>query len=168
LDLVRQIALAGVPVMMAMDNLDSVLHTPQYVERYSASFYEKASQICHEHGSLFFIHACGRQRANLRLIDSLGVDGLEGVAFPPLGDIELEEASASTSNRFIISGGISAFETRDLQSREEIFEYVGRLFQKLKPYAHRFMFSSSCNTAIDTRYETIRNFCDAWYEMRHF
>ena len=80
--------------MMAMDNLDSVFHPPPYVEQYAASFYEQASQICHEHGSTFFIHACGQQRANLRLISSLGVDGLEGVASPPLGDGELDEACA--------------------------------------------------------------------------
>jgi len=80
LDLARQMAAAGAPAMMAMDNLDAAFHTPAYVEKFSASFYEKASRIAHDHGSTFFIHACGRQRANLKFIDSLGVDGLEGVA----------------------------------------------------------------------------------------
>jgi hypothetical protein len=73
-----------------------------------ASYYEKASCIAHEHGSTFFIHACGRQRVNLKLMDSLGVDGLEGVAFPPLGDVQLDEVMQLTSDRFLITGGISA------------------------------------------------------------
>jgi hypothetical protein len=86
----------------------------------SVSFYEQASRIAHEHGSTFFIHACGRQRANLKLIDSPGVDGLEGVAFRPLGDVQLDEVMRLTSDRFLITGGISAMETESFQSADEV------------------------------------------------
>jgi hypothetical protein len=166
LDLVRQTVSNGVRVIMSMDNLDTMFHPPEYVEAYSASFYEKASKICHEHGARFFIHACGNQRANLKLINSLNVDGLEGVAFPPLGDVELDEVMQMTSDNFIITGGISAFETRDLKTKKEIFKYVDNLFNKLKPYKSRFIFASSCNTAIDAGWETIKHFRDAWLEYR--
>ncbi len=135
LDLVRQMAQAGVPAMMAMDNLDTTFHPPQYVEQYSASFYEKASRICREHGSLFFIHACGRQRDNLKLIASLGVNGLEGVAFPPLGDVELDEAMRLAGDRLIITGGISAKEFQRLETRQQVFDYVKDLFTRLRPCA---------------------------------
>ncbi len=165
LDLVRQIAAAGAEVMMAMDNLDTAFHPPHYVHRYSASFYEQASRIAHEHGAAFFIHACGQQRANLRLIASLGVDGLEGVAYPPLGDVELDEVMELTGGRFIVTGGISAAETDRLRSRDAVFEYVGRLLERMRPYAHRFMLSASCNTAITTPWQTILHFRDAWREL---
>ena len=165
LDLVRQIAESGCPAMMSMDNLDSAFHPPGYVESYSASFYEKASRICHEHDSTFFIHACGQQRANLKLIASLGVDGLEGVAYPPLGDVQLEEAMELTPDRFIITGGISAAETDRLQTREAVFAYVENLFDGLRPHAHRFILAASCNTAITTRWETLVQFRDAWREF---
>ena len=164
LDLVRQMAEAGVPAMMSMDNLDTMFHSPAYVEKYSASFYEKASNICHEHGATFFIHACGQQKDNLKLISSLGVDGLEGVAYPPLGDVDLDVAMELTNGNFIITGGISAMETRDLKTREQVFEYVENLFGRMRPYTHRFMFSASCNTAINTSWETIKWFRDAWLE----
>jgi len=164
LDLVRQMAQAGVRAMMAMDNLDSAFHPPHYVEQYSASFYEKASRICHEHGSLFFIHACGRQRDNLRLIASLGVDGLEGVAFPTLGDVELDEAMRLSGDRLIITGGISAQEFERLHTRAEVFAYVRELFARMRPYAHRFMLSASCNTPYTAPWQTIQWFRDAWRE----
>jgi uroporphyrinogen-III decarboxylase len=164
LDLVRQMAEAGVRAMMSMDNLDTMFHPPGYVEQYSASFYEKASRICHDHGATFFIHACGRQKANLKLIASLGVDGLEGVAYPPLGDIELDEAMEATGDRFIITGGISAMETDRLTTRRQVFEYVDQLFRRMRPFAHRFMFSASCNTATSTRWEQLLWFRDAWRE----
>ena len=164
LDLVRQMAQAGVRVMMAMDNLDTAFHPPHYVEKYSASFYEKASRICHEHGSLFFIHACGHQRDNLPLIASLGVDGLEGVAFPTLGDVELDEAMRLSGDRLIITGGISAQEFERLRSREAVFAYVRELFGRMRPYAHRFMLSASCNTPYTAPWQTIVWFRDAWRE----
>ena len=158
LDLVKQTVSNGVKVIMSMDNLDTMFHPPQYVEAYSASFYEKASSICHEHGAKFFIHACGDQKGNLKLIDSLKVDGLEGVAFPPLGDVELDEAMQLTSDNFIITGGISAMETRDLKTRQEVFKYVSNLFTRMKPFRNRFIFSASCNTSIDTTWNTIIDF----------
>lgn len=167
LDLVRQCVNNGVRVIMSMDNLDTMFHPPYFVEAYSASFYEKASAICHENGSSFFIHACGNQKDNLKLISSLNVDGLEGFAFPPLGDMELDEAMKLTHDKFTLTGGISAMETRDLQTQKEIFSYVENLFTRMKPYANRFIFSSSCNTAIDTKWETIQHFRDAWLKFRN-
>ena len=165
LDLVRQMAEAGVTAVMSMDNLDTTFHPPSYVEQFSASFYQRASEICHRHGTLFFIHACGNQRANLPLISSLGVDGLEGVAYPPLGDTQLEEAFEITHNDFIITGGISAIEFKNLTSREKVFSYVEDLFARMRPYANRFIFSASCNTPIDTKWETLVQFRDAWHKL---
>lgn len=162
LDLVRQMAAAGVKVMMSMDNLDAVFHTPAYLEQCSASYYEKASRICHEHDSLFFIHACGRQKVNLQRIASYGVDGLEGVAFPPLGDVELDEAMRLSGDRLIITGGISAMETDRLRTREDVDRYVEDLFRRMRPYAHRFVLSASCATPYNAPWDTLRFFRDAW------
>ena len=164
LDLVRQMAKAGVKVMMCMDNLDATLHSPPYVEKYSASFYERASRICHEYGSLFFIHACGQQRGNLRTIAALGVDGLEGVAFPPLGDVELDEAMNLAGDNMILTGGISANEFLRLTTRGQVNAYVQALFDRMRPFAHRFVFSASCNTPYTAPWQSIVWFRDAWQE----
>ncbi|QEN09579.1 hypothetical protein EXM22_16915 [Oceanispirochaeta crateris] len=163
--LLKEMMEHNIPAVMSMDNLDTMFHPPRYVEEYSASFYEKASTLCHEHDSRFFIHACGQQRANLKLISSLGVDGLEGVAYPPLGDIELEEAMEMTGDNFIITGGISASETTTFKTRDEVFSYMENLLTRMKPYRHRFILSASCNTAIETPWEILKLFRDAWVEM---
>jgi len=156
---------AGVPAVMSQDNLDTQFHTPAYVERCSASYYEQASRICHESGAAFLIHACGRQKRILSLVSSLGVDGLEGVAFPPLGDVELDEALRLTNDRFIITGGISPLETERFKTRDEVRAYLKGLFQRVQPYAHRFILAASCNTSILTPWETIKWFRDAWQEL---
>ena len=103
---------------------------------------------------------------NLELIAGCGVDGLEGVAFPPLGDVELDEAMQLSGPDFIITGGISAMETRNLKTKKEVFDYVEKLFRKMLPYRNRFIFSSSCNTSIDTNWNTILHFRDAWMHFR--
>ena len=164
LDLVGQMARAGVPAVMSMDNLDTAFHPPRYLERYAASFYEKAARLLHAHGGLFFIHACGRQRDNLRRVAELGVDGLEGVAFPPLGDVELDEALALAGGGFIVTGGISAAEFQRLEDRAAVFSYVRNLFDRLRPQAHRFILSASCNTPYTAPWEMIVAFRDAWRE----
>jgi hypothetical protein len=165
LDLLRQMLVGGVRVVMSMDNLDSMFHPPEHVEKYSASFYEKASTLCHRYGAKFFIHACGQQKANLSLISSLGVDGLEGVAYPPLGDVELDEAFSMVHDGFIITGGISAFETENLKTRQEVYSYVRQLFERMKPFANRFILAASCNTSINTSWQTLKHFRDAWLEF---
>jgi hypothetical protein len=164
LDLARQIAAAGVPAMMAMDNLDAAFHTPEYLDKFSASFYEKASRVARDHGSTFWIHACGRQRVNLQRIDALGVDGLEGVAYPPLGDVQLDEVMCMTRERFLITGGISAIETEKFQTADEVRRYVANLCERMRPYSHRFMLAASCNTSIRTPWKVIQWFRDAWRE----
>ena len=146
LDLARQMAAAGVKVMMAMDNLDTMFHPPRLVEQCSASFYERASRICHEHGSRFFVHACGQQKANLGLIASLGVDGLEGVAPPPLGDVELDEAMRLSGDRMIVTGGISAIEFERLKTREAVFGYIRELFERMAPWR-----TGSCSRQVAQR-----------------
>jgi uroporphyrinogen-III decarboxylase len=165
LELMREMLEGGVEVCMSMDNLDSMFHPPEHVELFSASYYEKASALCHRYGAKFFIHACGQQKANLPLISSLGVDGLEGVAYPPLGDVQLEEAFGLVHDRFILTGGVSAHETERLKTRDEIFDYTEDLFNRMQPFANRFVFSASCNTAINTPWETIKHFRDAWLEF---
>lgn len=165
LAVIRQMLEGGVRSVMAMDNLDTQFHPPHYVEQYSTAFYEEASALCHRYDATFWIHACGHQKKNIELISALGVDGLEGVAFPPSGDITLPEAFALSGDRFLITGGISASQFTQLQSREAVFDYTQKLFQSLRAYRHRFMLAPSCNTPINARWEQIVWFRDAWREF---
>ncbi len=164
LDLVRQMLDAGVAAMTAMDNLDSAFHPPDYLERCSASFYARASELCRARGAAFFIHACGGQRASLARLGALGVEGLEGVAYPPLGDVQLDEAVRLAGDRMIVTGGISAVETERFRTRDEVRRYVAGLLARMDPWRHRFMLSASCNTSIRTPWETLVWFRDAWRE----
>ncbi len=60
----------------------------------------------------------------------------------------------------------SAIETMDLTTRTLVNQYVKKLFSSIRPYKNRFIFSASCNTSIDTPWETIKYFRDAWLEYK--
>ncbi|MFC1614687.1 uroporphyrinogen decarboxylase family protein [Gemmatimonadota bacterium] len=153
----------GVKVVMTMDNLDSLFYTPDQFKRYCASFFRRISEICHQAGAYFFSHACGRQKDILEQVIDCGIDGLEGIAFPPLGDIELWEAKAS-SKGFIVEGGLSAVQLEGPVTRRQAEDYVEKLFRKMHPY-DRFIFSMSCNTSIHTSWDTLRYYRDAWLKF---
>jgi len=70
-----------------------------------------------------------------------------------------------SGERLIIAGGISAAEFQRLKTREAVFEYVGALFARLRPFAHRFVFSASCNTPYTAPWQTIVWFRDAWKQF---
>ncbi len=79
---------------------------------------------------------------------------------------QLDEAFAMTSERFIITGGISASEIEKLKTANQIREYVRELFSRMKPFKNRFVLAASCNTPINTPWKTILEFRDAWLEFR--
>jgi uroporphyrinogen-III decarboxylase len=99
------------------------------VEVYSSSYYRRASELCHTNGAMFFIHACGQQKDNLKLISSYGVDGLEGVASPPLGDVMLDEAMKDTSDGFIITGDVNTKGAHDTGKQSDAFAWLDKILK---------------------------------------
>jgi hypothetical protein len=68
-------------------------------------------------------------------------------------------------DRLIITGGISAIETEKVASYDETRRYLEGLLRRMRPYAHRFMLSASCNTSIATPWRVLEWFRDAWREL---
>jgi len=163
LELIRGIVAAGARVVCSMDNLDSFFYPPDVFDKYCAGFYGRAAEICHAGGASFFVHACGRQKDILSRVVDCGIDGLEGIAFPPLGDVELDQARKA-GERFIVEGGLSAVQLEGEVSQAQADRYVAGLFEKMRPF-DRFIFSMSCNTSILTSWDTLRRFRDAWLKF---
>jgi len=164
LGLIEQAVAAGASAVCSMDNLDSLFYSPDMFDRYCADFYCRAAELCHQGGAAFFIHACGHQQSILQRVIDCGVDGLEGIAFPPLGDVELHEARAA-GERFIAEGGLSAIQLEGEVTQAQADHYVKELFDRLRPF-ERFVFSMSCNTSILTSWDTLRRYRDAWLKYR--
>lgn len=154
----------GVRVIMSMDNLDSFFYPPHYFRSYCRDFYSKVADICHRYNARFMIHACGRIKDLLIPCVECGVDGLEGVTPPPLGDVSLAEARSITGNRFICNGGITAPVQENIKTKQDCYDYTRSVFEGM-PDRRDFVFSMSCNTSIHTSYDVIRWFGDASREL---
>lgn len=142
LSVAKQAVLSPAQVFCTMDNLDSQFHSPALIRKFALPFYRALADVFHGQGKWLFSHACGRLWALRELIAEAGLDGLEGIPHPPIGDLPLPEGKR-IHPRFIVNGGMTAHETEidTPDARDRIFAYVRSLFAAMRPL-DRFLFSS--------------------------
>ena len=149
-------------IFISLDNLDSVFYPPYFYKDYCQSFFSQAAEIIHRRGKFFVVHACGHNRVLLPLVGKSGVDCLEGITPPPLGDVELNEArQLAGSENFVVNGGMDAPHqeiTEDTEAR--LHEYTRRQMESMGDKRY-FIFASSCNTSYLTPWENLVCFRDA-------
>ncbi len=153
---------ADTQVFISLDNLDSAFYSPYLYREFCQSFFTHAAEIAHSRGKIFTVHACGHNKALMRLVGACGVDCLEGITPPPMGDVPLSQARAMTGYaNFTVNGGMdtSHLEIRD-NAEQEITGYVRQLFESMGDKRH-FIFASSCTTPLATPWENLVCFRDA-------
>lgn len=145
------------------DNMDSLSYTPAIFEEFCGNSFSQIAEVLHEKNKLLFTHACGQLKKIIGLCQKSGIDGMEGMAAPPLGDIEFFEARGILGDRFVFQGGMTVKEeeTKEKNSKEIIFKEVGELFKSLDN-KKAFIFGSGCCTGPNADYNNllaIRNAC---------
>jgi uroporphyrinogen-III decarboxylase len=149
-------------VFMTMDNLDSLSHSPRLLKKHCLKFYQDLGDKLRSSGKLLFSHACGQLKKICPEIRDSRMDGLEGIAPPPLGDLPIHEALA-ISDSFIANGGMTVhtLEKNGADAAARIDDYTRELFASIKPHANRFLYSSGCNTSITTPLDNLKRWRDA-------
>lgn len=149
-------------VFMSLDNLDSAFYPPYLYKDYCHSFYSQAAEIIHGRGKIFFVHACGQQKALLPHVGKSKVDCLEGVTPPPMGNVELSEVRQRVGyENFTVNGGMDASRMEISEDAERrLHEYTKRLFESMGDKRH-FIYASSCSTSAVTPWENIKYARDA-------
>jgi hypothetical protein len=149
-------------IYVSLDNLDSVFYPPRFYRDYCDSFFSRAAELLHRHGKFLLVHACGRNYKLLPLVGASGIDCLEGITPPPLGDVVLGEARALAGTPgFVVDGGMDTSHLEVTQdAREVIHKYTRELFDSMGDKSH-FIFASSCMTGPLTPWENLLHFRDA-------
>lgn len=80
------------PFVVACENTSTRMISPATFERYTVPHLASFADIVHARGKIAIAHMCGHIRALLPLIARTGVDGINCVTPPPLGDTEWREA----------------------------------------------------------------------------
>ena len=135
-----------------MDNVDTPFYSPALAARYWTPYVKDAAQIMRSAGKYLFVHACGKLAALCGAYAETGVNGLEGISHPPLGDWPIEQALACHKD-FTFIGGFSARE-QELMSDPQVRDFYATYLPKTD--RRRIIFASSCQTSVRTTWDRIR------------
>lgn len=149
-------------VFISQDNLDAMFYPPAFYQEFCQDFFARAAEIIHRRGKFLMVHACGRNGVLLPLVGRSGVDALEGLTPPPMGDVELGNARRLVGTEsFTVNGGMDTSHQEWAEDAEmALHDYVRRLFASLGDKRH-FIFASSCNTSPLTPWQNLIYFRDA-------
>jgi len=86
------------------------LMSPAAFDTYSYGFDKRLIDIIHNAGSYVWVHCHGRMKAMISRFVEMGVDVLNPIEPPPMGDLSMQEAFAAVGDRMALEGNI---ETHD-------------------------------------------------------
>jgi hypothetical protein len=153
-------------IFVSLENLDSDFYSPKLYRDYCDEFLRAAAALIHSRGKLLVVHACGRNRVLMPLVGASGVDCLEGLTPPPMGNVPLHEARhMSGRETFVVNGGIGAAEVE--LNETQAHAYTRDLFARMGD-RRRFIFASSCTTPLSARWATLCHYRDAAREFGIF
>lgn len=149
------------PLLMSNDNLDAALMPPSFFDTYLYDHYRKVSERIHDHGRLFAVHSCGNNWDLRHCIRNSGIDMMEGLTPPPLGNFPLHEARKEIGDHFVVEGGNNYIHQEMTGGAEEAIDaHTKQLLIEMRD-TPRFIYSSSCQTSPNTPIDNLHYFRDA-------
>jgi len=99
------------------------LMSPTAFDRYVAAFDKPLIETIHNSGGKIWVHCHGKMRPVINRFVDMGVDVLNPIEPPPMGDLTMAEAFALVGNRMGLEGGV---ETHDIMTapQERIHDMV--------------------------------------------
>ncbi len=94
------------PALIPVENTSTSLISPTLYRRYSLPQIRDFVGVCHRHGKKAILHMCGKLRDIVRELAETGLDGINALTPPPVGDLPFEEAFDALGDGLIILGGI--------------------------------------------------------------
>jgi hypothetical protein len=117
-------------------------HYKEFVLPYESQIVE----VVRDQGGYVYTHTCGSIGDRLDLIFESGVQGIECLDPPPLGDVALEDAVAAWGDRFFIKGNVDSVNTLLTKSSEDVLiDAKHRL--KIGSRGKGFILSTACSIA---------------------
>jgi hypothetical protein len=118
------------PALIPVENTSTSLISPTLYRRYSLPQIRDYAHIAHRHGKKLILHMCGKLRGLLPELAETGLDGINALTPPPVGDLPFEDALDALGDRLIILGGIldpALFQAPSL-TREDLWRALDALF----------------------------------------
>jgi hypothetical protein len=130
------------------------LVSPALFERYALPYLQEYARLLHAAGKTFVIHTCGDVRALLPLMRAAGIDGVDSLSEPPLGNTPFELAVKELGDDVCLIGGVSPVILAN-GSPEDVRRHVRDLFRRM-PSRRNLLLGTSDATAFGTPLENLR------------
>ena len=152
------------PALIPVENTSTTLISPALYRRYSLPQIRDYADIAHRHGKKLILHMCGKLSGLLGELAETGLDGINALTPPPVGDLEFEEALDVLGQDLIILGGIldpALFQAPSL-TRDDLWQALDRLFTPRIRQAHFLLWlpADGLPTPFD-RFLTVRDWMDS-------
>ena len=144
---------AEVVVAYAAD-ITTRLVSPKMFERYALPFLQVTARVLHAAGKLFVLHTCGNVRALLPMMRRSGIDAIDSLSEPPLGNTPFEVAMAELGDGVCLIGGVSPIVLAN-GTPEDVRSHVLDLFRRM-PSRRNLLLCTSDATAYGTPVENLR------------
>ncbi|HJN16393.1 MAG TPA: uroporphyrinogen decarboxylase family protein, partial [Armatimonadota bacterium] len=116
----------------------------EYVQPYEAELIDRMREAAPE--MPIYTHTCGAISDRLELLADSGVDGIECLDPPPLGDVELSDAVARVGERIFIKGNIDSVNTLLFKKPDDVRADVEEVC-RAGMAADGFVLSTACSIA---------------------
>jgi hypothetical protein len=130
--LVQEVVGLSGHITLSPDNLDGQFISPAVFRTYLAGSYRRTAEVLHQYGKYLLVHVGGPIKHLLAPLAEVGVDGVEGVAGPPQGDVSLAQAREIVGRRVTLWGGIPQDFLLDMHDRQEFEATVIQAVQEAR------------------------------------
>ena len=117
-------------VVRPFEDTSTTLVSPELYRRYCLKQLQDYRDICHAHGKLFVPHMCGFLKGVLPELAETGLDGIEALTPPPLGDCPIGLAREKLGPNVTLLGGLDPTQfvgaTPD-KTRAMLLDYVSQM-----------------------------------------
>jgi hypothetical protein len=127
-------AMAELPgqVVLSPDNLDGQFLPPSMFRQHLADSYRHTAETLHQQNKYLLVHVGGPIKGLLAALAEAGVDGVEGIAGPPQGDLKLSQAREIAGADLTLWGGIPQDLLLDAHSKDEFETVVAQAVREAK------------------------------------
>ena len=117
-------------VVRSFEDTSTTLVSPALYRRYCLKQLQDYRDICHAHGKLFVPHMCGLLKGVLPELAETGLDGIEAVTPPPLGDCPIGLAREKLGPNVTLIGGLDPTQfvgARPGKTRAMLLDYLSQI-----------------------------------------
>jgi hypothetical protein len=143
------------------------LQSPQKLREFIFPFEKQFCRRVHEHGGIVYTHSHGRVSKFLEEFMDLGMDGLQALEPPPMGDVDLADAKRRIGHRVTLIGNIQTHDLMTMPTKQ--FAELVRHCVRTGKVNGRFALSLSAEpiitpTITDLHRDNLLTYFDVAYE----